>query len=48
MADDIDIEEVYMEDDISIIPTEVLEHMYFVIWTELMERGVDLDERALH
>ena len=43
-----DIEDIYLEDDISIIPTEVLEHMYFVVWTELVKRGVDPERRGVH
>ena len=33
------VEEVYFEDEMHLIPTEMLEHMYYIIWTELMERG---------
>ena len=42
-----DIDYIVIE-DISGIPTEVLEEMYYTIWTELMERGIDFDAITKH
>ena len=42
-----EIEEVYV-DDISAIPTAVLEDMYHQIWVELIARGHDPEKRELH
>jgi hypothetical protein len=35
-------------EDISDIPTEVLETLYYQIWAELMERGLDFEEITRH
>ena len=42
-----DLEGMIIE-DISDIPTEVLEEIYYTVWAELMERGMDFDAITKH
>lgn len=43
-----DVEDFEVLDDLKSLPTYVLEEIYYQVWAELMERGMDFDEITRH